>query len=62
MPPRRQGKGSQGFKNNRQGLLAKWQRLKKSLKKVVDTKLYLARMAASSAVIQVTKKSSSLKI
>ncbi|MCZ4296095.1 hypothetical protein [Vibrio sinaloensis] len=44
------------------GHLAKWKHLKKSLKKVVDTKLYLAKMTASSEVMLVTKKRSSLKI
>ncbi len=47
MPPRRQGKGSQGFKQGWQGQKEK----RNNLQKVFDTKNYLARMAASSEVM-----------
>ncbi|EKO4011792.1 hypothetical protein DX882_21490 [Vibrio fluvialis] len=51
MPPRRQGKGSQGFKASQTGQKEK----RNDLKKVFDTDDYLARMAASSTVTQSLK-------
>lgn len=51
MPPRRQGKGSQGFKASQTGQKEK----RNDLKKVFDTEDYLARMAASSTVAQSLK-------
>ncbi len=51
MPPRRQGKGSQGFKASQTGQKEK----RNDLKKVFDTEDYLARMAASSTVTELLK-------
>ncbi|MBL4280669.1 hypothetical protein H8F10_22510 [Vibrio fluvialis] len=55
MPPRRQGKGSQGFKASQTGQKEK----RNDLKKVFDTEDYLARMAASSTVTQLLKQEES---
>ncbi len=51
MPPRRQGKGSQGFQASQTGQKEK----RNDLKKVFDTEGYLARMAASSTVTRSLK-------